>query len=163
MRKPMNEEGTRWIDIPPRGGAVDVFLVFNDKDGNTVERPISDFIKRSDHGRQGVPAENEGGEDADRFPTHTFLFAGSILHGDGEGPRRYLCDTSGHVISIATFGDEVLCLPDVHSSDNGSLMWSIDPTHLPAKDSKIILRLRPQAKPADKAPPSESLPSQAPR
>jgi hypothetical protein len=54
------------------------------------------------------------------------------------------------VISIATFGDEVLCLPEVHSSENGALMWSIDPTHLPALGSKIILRLRPQAKPADK-------------
>jgi hypothetical protein len=150
MRKPLDEKGTRWIDVPPRGGAVNVFLVFEDKDGKTVERPISDFIKRSDHGGQGMPADNKGDKDADRFPTHTFLFAGSILHGDGEGPRRYLCDTSGHVISIATFGDEVLCLPEVHSSDNGALMWSIDPTHLPALGSKIILRLRPQAKPADK-------------
>jgi hypothetical protein len=150
MRKPLDENGTRWIDVAPRGGAVDVFLVFKDKDGKTVERPISDFIKRSDHGGQGMPADNRGDKDAERFPTHTFLFAGSILHGDGEGPSRYLCDTSGHVISIATFGDEVLCLPDVHSSDNGALMWSIDSTHLPALGSKIILRLRPQAKPADK-------------
>ncbi len=154
MRKPLDEKGTRWIDVPPRGGAVDVFLVVKDKDkdGKTVERPISDFIKHSDHGGQGMPADNKGDKDADRFPTHTFLFAGSILHGDGEGegPRRYLCDQSGHVISIATFGDEVLCLPEVHSSENGALMWSIEPTHLPALGSKIILRLRPQAKPADK-------------
>jgi len=150
MRKPLDEKGTRWIDVPPRGGAVDVFLVVKDKDGKTVERPISDFIKHSDHGGQGMPADNKGDKDADRFPTHTFLFAGSILHGDGEGPRRYLCDQSGHLISIATFGDEVLCLPEVHSSENGALMWSIEPTHLPALGSKIILRLRPQAKPADK-------------
>lgn len=146
MRKPLDEKGTRWIDVPPRGGAVDVFLVVKDKDGKTVERPISDFIKHFDHGGQGMPAD----KDADRFPTHTFLFAGSILHGDGEGPRRYLCDQSGHVISIATFGDEVLCLPEVHSSENGALLWSIDPTHLPALGSKIILRLRSQAKTADK-------------
>jgi hypothetical protein len=150
MRKPLDEKGTRWIDVPPRGGAVDVFLVVKDKDGKTVERPISDFIKHSDHGGQGMPTDNKGDKDADRFPTHTFLFAGSILHGDGEGPRRYLCDQSGHVISIATFGDEVLCLPEVHSSENGALMWSIDPTHLPALGTKIILRLRSQAKPADK-------------
>jgi len=150
MRKPLDEKGTRWIDVPPRGGAVDVFLVVKDKDGKTVERPISDFIKRSDHGGQGIPADTKGDKDADRFPTHTFLFAGSILQGDGEGPRRYLCDKSGNVISIATFGDEVLCLPEVHSSDNGALMWSIDSTHLPAVGSKIILRLRPQPKPADK-------------
>lgn len=165
MRKPLDKEGTRWIDVPPRGGAVDVFLVVKDKDGKTAERPISDFIKRSDHGGQGMPVDNRGDKDADRFPTHTFLFAGSILHRDGEGPPRYLCDTSGHVISIATFGDEVLCLPDVHSSDNGALMWSIDSTHLPALGSKIILRLRPQAKPADKGDkiPRDRQPSQPAR
>jgi hypothetical protein len=150
MRKPLDEKGTRWIDVPPRGGAVDVFLVFKDKDGKTVERPISDFIKRSDHGGQETSADNKGDKDADRFPTHTFVFAGSILHSEGEEPRRYLCDQSGHVISIATFGDEVLCLPEVHSSENGALMWSIDSTHLPALGSKIILRLRPQARPAEK-------------
>lgn len=142
-------------------GAVNVFLVVKDKDGKTDERPISDFIKRSDHGGQGMPADNKGDKGADRFPTHTFLFAGSILHGDGEGPRRYLCDESGNVISIATFGDEVLCLPEVHSSDNGALMWSIDSTHLPAMGSKIILRLRPQAKPADKG--DKKLPTAIPR
>ena len=150
MRKPLDEKGTRWIDVPPRGGAVDVFLSFEEKNGKTVERPISDFIKRSDRGGQVVPSDVKDDTDADRFPTHTFLFAGSILHGDGEGPRSYLCDNSGHVISIATFGDEVLCLPEVHSSDNGALMWSIDSTHLPALGSKVILRLRPQASPAEK-------------
>jgi hypothetical protein len=118
MRKPLDKKGARWIDVPPRGGAVDVFLVVKDKDGKTVEHPISDFIKRTDRGGQGIAAANKGDKDADRFPTHTFVFAGSILHGDGEGPRRYLCDSSGHVISIATFGAEVLCLPEVHSSDN---------------------------------------------
>jgi hypothetical protein len=148
MRKPLDEKGTRWIDVPPRGGAVDVFLVVKDKDGKTVERPIGDFIKRSDHGGQGMPADNRGDKDAERFPTHTFLFAGSILHGDGDEPPRYLCDTSGHVISIATFGDEVLCLPEVHSAENNALMWRVDSTHLPALQTKIILRLRPPTVPA---------------
>jgi hypothetical protein len=44
-------------------------------------------------------------------------------------------------------------------------MWSIDSTHLPAVSSKIILRLRPQAKPADKGDKTtpESQPSQPAR
>lgn len=147
MRKPLNNEGTRWIDVPPRGGAVDVFLVVKDKDGKIVEWPIRNFIKRSDHGGQEMSADNKGDKDAHRFPTHTLLFAGSILHDDGEGPRRYLCDNSGNVISIVTFGDEVLCLPEFHSSENGALIWSVDSTHLPAVGSKVILRLRPQARP----------------
>jgi hypothetical protein len=75
------------------------------------------------------------------------LFAGSQLVGDGPGPRKYLAGVSGNVISIATFGDELLCLPDVSGHDNGSLLWEIDATHLPAVGSKVTLRLRPQLKP----------------
>ena len=44
MRKAIDKEQTRWIDIPPAGGPVDVSLVIEDKDGKSVERPISDFI-----------------------------------------------------------------------------------------------------------------------
>ena len=42
----------------------------------------------------------------------------------------------------------MLCLPEVHSADNGALMWRADPTHLPALQTKIILRLRPPTVPA---------------
>ena len=79
-----------------------------------------------------------------------FLFAGSHLRDNGPGPRQYLADLSGNVISIATFGDELLCLPGVHSEANDALMWQIDATHLPKVGSKVTLRLRPQVKPASK-------------
>lgn len=139
MRKAIDDEGMRWIDIPPQGDPVDVFLVVNDEEGKPVERPISDFLVPSEE-FEGGPAD---GEDA-KFPTHTFLFAGSVLHGDGEGPRKYLSDLSGNVISISTFGDEVLCLPGIHSHANGRLAWQVDGTHLPGVGGKVTLRLRPQ-------------------
>ena len=144
MRKPIDEEGTRFIDLPPRGAPVDVFLVVADAAGKSVERPISEFIE---------PAEREDGfggaadEEDGKFPTHTFVFAGSILFGEGEGPRRYLADQSGSVISISTFGDELLCLPGIHGHLNGMLMWQVRAGEIPALDSKVILRLRPQATP----------------
>ena len=112
-----------------------------------VEHPISDFIASS---RRKSDDPASAGEQS-RFPTHTFLFAGSVLHGDGPGPRRYLSDVSGNVISLATFGDELLCLPAVHSQDNHELMWQVDPTNLPAVVSNVTLRLRPQILPAAKA------------
>jgi hypothetical protein len=58
--------------------------------------------------------------------------------------RRSLADGSGDVISLSTFGDEVLCLPDVHGHANGGLMWEVDPTPLPALETKVTLRLRPR-------------------
>ncbi len=152
MRRPINEEGTRWVDIPPKGDLIDVFLVFKDAAGKLTERPISDFITRSAehaHGPGGDPAD---GEQLPRFP-HTFIFAGSLLIDNGPGPKDYLAERSGHVISIATFGDELLCLPDVHSQDNGALMWSIDPTHLPKRGTPVTLRLRIKKEPDPKPEP----------
>jgi hypothetical protein len=150
MRRPIDEQGSRWIDIPPKGDPVDVYLVFKDKEGQTVEHPISRFVARPEKGPEEKP--DAGGADADErtgFP-HTFLFAGSLLRGNGQGPRRYLSDLSGNVISIATFGDELLCLPGVYSNANESLMWQVDATELPKVGSKVTLRLRPQVKPASK-------------
>ncbi len=163
MRKPVNEEKTRWVHLPPRGDLIDVFLVVKNSDDKLVERPISDFISRSkdridENGLVDDHPKDDKTDKADKFP-HTFLFAGSHLHdAKNNGPRQYLADQSGHVISIATFGDELLCLPFHQSKENGSLTWRVDPTHLPKVGTKVTLRLRPQAKPAvktDKAPPTE--------
>jgi hypothetical protein len=146
-RQQLGEQAERWIDVPPSGGPVDVLLVLKSKEGKMVERPISDFIapssKRSD---DSATADQEA-----TFPTHTFIFAGSVLYGDGPGPRRYLSDESGNVISLSTFGDELLCLPAIHSQANDALLWQVNPTHLPAVGSNVTLRLRPQRLPAAKA------------
>jgi hypothetical protein len=146
-RQQLGEQAERWMDVPPHGGPVDVYLVLKGKSGNMVEHPISDFIAPSSN-RPDDPAS--AGQEA-RFPTHTFLFAGSVLYGDGPGPRRYLSDESGHVISLSTFGDELLCLPEVHSHDNAALLWQVNTKNLPAVSSNVTLRLRPHILPAPKA------------
>lgn len=145
MQEAINPEMTRFRHTPPSGNPVDVFLVFKDAEGKQIERPINEFIKAADHeDGTGAPASPEAGK---KFPTHTFLFAGSILAGEGEGPRQYLCDLNGNVISLSTFGDELLCLPDIHEHANGSLIWGVDGDQLPELDSKVTLRLRPHFKP----------------
>jgi len=158
MRKSVGEEGTRWVDIPPRGDPVDVYLVLRNNEGKVVERPISDFVTRSEE-RPDVPAGAEEGnaqQGDTKFPK-TFLFAGSLLVGEGPGPRTYLADQSGNVISIATFGDELLCLPGIHAKANDALMWRIDASKLPKVGSKVTLRLRPQRK-SDPEPDEGDLP-----
>lgn len=148
MQRPLDPEGTRFMPVPPRGGDVAVFLVIKAGDGKVTERPISDFITRTGEAEPAAAAdETAEAVESGKFPTHTFLFAGSILHGEGAGPRHYLCDQSGNVISIATFGDEVLCLPEIHESDNGALEWGAKTDSLPALGTKVILRLRPQDPP----------------
>jgi hypothetical protein len=151
IRRPPNGEDKRWIDIPPKGSAVDVLLVFPDKAGKPVEHPVREVITRATP-EAGTVGDTSAAKGMDRkFPTHTFLFAGSQLVGDGPGPRKYLSDESGNMISVVTFGDELLCLPGVHSDHNESLAWQINAAGLPAKGTKVILRLRPQPQPAVKA------------
>jgi len=141
MRRPVNEAQTRWVDIPPTGDLIDVFLEFNNAEGKPVERPISDFIRRTNH--DGVDrAKSEPEANKVQSIPHAFIFAGSHLKDHGDEPRVYLADINGHVISICTFGDELLCLPEIHSHQQGALTWEIDPTHLPERDTKVTLRLR---------------------
>lgn len=155
MRKPVEGQEGRWIDLPPRGSKVDVFLVVDDEEGNPVERPISDFIMKDPEGQWGDPAEKD--QPKVQFPTHTFLFAGSHVYKDGENPPRYLADVDGNVISISTFGDELLCLEGFHGHGNEGLVWAVDPTHLPAIGTEVILRLRPHKLPeADGSESSET-------
>ncbi|MEX1048310.1 MAG: YdjY domain-containing protein [Akkermansiaceae bacterium] len=142
----INPEMTRFRHNPPSGDPVEVFLVFKDPTGAETERPISDFIERAEgHDTHGDEAGPE--EVAEKFPAHTLLFAGSVIVAEGDGPHRYLSDSSGSVISLATFGDELLCLPGFHESSNEALAWQIATAHLPKLGSKLILRLRPQASP----------------
>jgi hypothetical protein len=147
MRRAPLEDGAVQ-DVPPRGSAVDVLLVFPDKSGKLVEHPISEFIERA-AAEEDVLSNPAADKRADRkFPTHTFLFAGSLLVEDGPGPRKYLSDVNGNVISIATFGDEMLCLPGVHTGEMNALEWQVKASALPAPGTKVTLRLRPQPKPA---------------
>lgn len=145
MQEAINPEMTRFRFTPPSGNPVDVFLVFKNAEGKETEHAISEFLKEADQD-YGIP-ETDAPEPKKKFPTHTFLFAGSVLVGEGDGPRQYLCDLNGNVISLATFGDELLCLPEVHDNSNGSLVWEVDGEKLPELNSKVILRLRPHFKP----------------
>lgn len=154
MRRPIDEGRTRWVDIPPQGDPVDAYLVFSNKQGKVVEHPISDFVAHSEENPDvllGAAAGDAFRDDRDKKFPKTFLFAGSLLVGDGPGPRTYLADQSGSVISIVTFGDELLCLPGMHAKANDALMWQIDATKLPKIGAKVTLRLRPRDKPAKKA------------
>jgi hypothetical protein len=148
MRKPINEEQTRWMHVRPSGDPIGVSLVYKDDQGDEVERPINDFIRRTegdpympDYGNE-TDASKEDGEQ-EKFP-NVFIFTGSHLIDDKDGNKQYLADNSGHVITISTFGDEMLGLPDIQSRENGELVWEVDATHLPPLDTEVKLRLRPK-------------------
>ncbi len=126
------EDGGGWVDVPPSGSRVGVSVVLTDSEGQEVELPLSRFVKRN--------------VDRDSIAqlSAVFTFAGSVLSGADGDRSRYACDASGHVISLATFGDELLCLPGIHDKSNHALLWEIDPSSTPEKGSVAMLRLRPR-------------------
>ena len=147
MRKLVSGEDQRWVDIPPKGDRVEVFFVIKDSNGKTIERPVRDFVTREEKRLDGLglPTSLSLPTNGKAFPEY-FVFSGSILRDNGPGPRTYLADVSGHVLSIASFGDETLCLPNPESKRNATLTWRVNPKHLPKVGTKITLRLRPTKK-----------------
>jgi len=161
MQRAIDAAGTRFMPVEPSGGRVDVFVVIKDDAGKETERPISDFIAAADPEDEVGGAAPADAEKPTKFPTHTFLFTGSVLLGEGKGPREYLCDQTGNVISIATFGDELLCLPGIHDPSDSLRTWQANSDTLPALDSKVILRLRPQLAPSGGPQPATNPPAQS--
>ncbi len=142
MRKPTDETNERWVDLPPRGERIEVRLVTVDAKGKQTEHLLSEFV--TDEGQdveQPLAHPADQPEDRAVFPS-TFLFAGSHIAQSEAGERIYLADQSGNVMSVSTFGDEVLCLPGEHSHDNASLIWRVNPQTVPAVGTKVTLRLR---------------------
>lgn len=145
-RKVGEGDETYWIHLPPKGDKIHVSLVVKDIEGKPTEHPISAFIEETEdeYDQYLDDSKSDDQEKPKPFPTNNFIFAGSHLHGeDDDQPKRYLADISGHVISISTFGDEVLCLEGIHGHADGRLLWQVNDTHLPALDAKITLRLKP--------------------
>lgn len=150
MRKQIDGPDSGWVDFPPRGQNIDVYLVFKNEAGELKEHPIKKFLIRSEDHMDYTEQEAEKIDKAERaFPTNTFLFAGSHVFKDGESEPVYLSDESGNVISLATFGDELLCLPGMHAHENSGLVWGVDDTDLPEIGKDVILRLKPQFKEAE--------------
>ena len=142
MRKAQEGVRTRWVPVEPAGDPVCVSLVFAVSKGKPQEYPIQKFISPAQPDEiSGIPANKK----LATFPA-SFLFAGSHLVENGAGPRKYVCEQSGNVISISTFGDELLCLPGIHGHQNDGLAWQVNANGLPGIGEQVILRLRPNPK-----------------
>ena len=146
MRKAQEGARTRWVPVDPAGDSVCVSLVFAESKGKLQEYPIQKFISPAQPDEiSGIPAKKI----LATFPA-SFLFAGSHLVENGAGPRKYVCEQSGNVISISTFGDELLCLPGIHGHQNDGLVWQVNSKGLPGIGEQVILRLRPNPKAPEK-------------
>jgi len=138
MQKVIDDENLRWTPVTPTGEQVEVSLVFQDNKGKIEEFSISTFVSPTKLNEfKGLELD----EKIQPFPK-TFLFAGSHFSEEKNMPRKYACEYSGNVISISTFGDELLCLPGIHGHANDGLAWEVNSEKLPKVGTNLNLRLR---------------------
>ena len=138
MQKIIDKENQRWIPVTPTGEQIEVSIVFSNTKGNLEEWPISAFVSPTRLNEfEGIQVDDK----IQTFPK-TFLFAGSLFSDEKNMPRKYACEYSGNVISISTFGDELLCLPGIHGHSNDGLAWQLNSEKLPKVGTNLLLRLR---------------------
>ena len=116
--------------------------MFPDAEGNPQEHPIHRFIAFAQPKKvEGLPQPK-----IEPKPFYdSFLFAGSHLVNDGANPKKYLCEQSGNIISISTFGDErFVWRNNTDTKTTGSSGGEFK--GLPAVGTAVILRLRPKPK-----------------
>jgi len=83
-------------------------------------------------------------ETAESLPANVFVFAGSHLARPEEGDGLvYAADVVGDVITLVSFEDEVLALPEPASADNDRLAWEIETSCVPDVGTPVVLRISP--------------------
>ena len=131
-------DGT-WKHLNPHGGQVRISVLY-EKDKKLIEKPISWFV-RSEKGK--------------RLKDQVFLFAGSVIAKDGKGKPYYMADGDPNVITLVTFGNEVLTPPKYASNKNDQLVWKADPDRLPEIGTKVVVRIKKVDKASETKAPSK--------
>ncbi|MAJ46761.1 MAG: hypothetical protein CBC35_05575 [Planctomycetes bacterium TMED75] len=122
------------LRLPPEGDRVSVRVRFVDNSGAPQEHLISSWIV-------GQPGDRP-------FPEQPWVFGGSRFDDQG----RYLADSSGSLIGLVTFGDEVLGLESVlaDSIEVDSAVWEARTLVVPRPGTPVQLILSPWSPPFPK-------------
>ena len=117
----------------PTGDRLDVLVRYENAAGGTIQEPMSAWIQ--DHRGQHA------------FPDEPWVFGGSAFEknlpwmGPGE---HYVADTTGSIIGLVTFGDEVIGFSRV-IADQESVQppaWEVRTDHVPPVGTQVTLILR---------------------
>ena len=114
--------------VPPHGARVDVAVRFVDEAGIVQEHPVDSWMV-------GQPGDRP-------FPEQTWIFGGSVIEPDD---GHYRADSSGSLVGLVTFGDEVLGLESVISDsvEVDAAVWEARTLLVPAPGTPVQLVLRP--------------------
>lgn len=123
--------GLSYIIDAPQGSAVRATVLFTDSNGMSIEVPVNQWIRDHNTGMQ--------------LPDKPWIFGGSFMHRDYSGREVYAADSSGSIMGLVTFGDELLGWSDV-LPDQASVLapeWEADTEAMPPFDTPVTLRLIP--------------------
>lgn len=121
--------------VDPTGDPIGVSVIYK-KDGKRVERPVTDFVF---NGRTKKPMAKVD-----------FVFTGSCVVKIGD-KTRFAADLDGTVLSLVSFGSELMAYPAAASDSNDTIEWVARGEELPAEATAVVIRMRPGKKAAGKA------------
>jgi len=127
--------GDGYEHVDPTGDPISVSVIYKE-DGKQVERPVTDFVFS---GRTKKPMA-----DVD------FIFTGSRVVKIGDKPR-FAADLDGTVLSLVSFGSELLAYPAAASDSNDMIEWVVHSDVMPEDATSVVIRMRPGKKAAGKA------------
>ena len=120
--------------VPPNGSRVRVLLVY-EIDGKRVEVAPSAWI--ADRRKNAQPIDD------------VWVFAGSSMATLDDGTSVYRADHNGNVLTLVSFGDEVLARPGTVTNQNDEEAFGCVPGAIPPVGSSVKIRLFPlQNKPS---------------
>ncbi len=129
----VERDGDAIVVHPPTGPQVEVFFLI---DG---DQPVP--------ANRWVVAQDTG----EVMPDHRWLFTGSRFT-EFNGQRWFLAEQNGTLISLVSFGDDLLGRPTTQSDQGGNGLWTANTDAIPPLGTRLTVRLQPVAPPADDRP-----------
>lgn len=114
---------------PPHGPVVEVFFVVpGEAEGPAVEVPANRWVLNRETGEP--------------LGANRWLFAGSVFRSY-EGRQIYMADLNGTVVSLVSFGDDLLVRPTTMTNQTDQQVWQANAELIPPEGTRLTLRLRP--------------------
>ena len=131
--------GQKSTAIAATGPRVNVSLIYQ-KNGQTIEVPATTWLRDQKTKKPAAP--------------ESWIFAGSLFISPN-GQRIFSADSSGALISLVNFGDDVLVLPTDLPNYNGQFPWAPNTPQVPPVGTPVTVRLSPAPAPATQPAPEK--------
>ncbi len=131
--------------VPPSGSLVRVSLVY-ESDGKSIEISPSAWIR--DRRKEAKPIDD------------LWVFAGSSMATLDDGTRVYRADHNGNVLSLVSFGDEVLARQGTVTNQDDQEAFGCAEGAIPPVGTRVKIRLRPvKTQPTTRPSPATTAPA----